>query len=395
MKYISLFILLLFVQSIFAQSILPVIKATSKNVAINDDGFLDKNAWTLSPKTKLDVFTADRTRKTKWVTFYTDVDSIKVKVKPGTKFNFIVLLNGSDSCYTQIASAISTQPSIKNNMRENDSIPFTVTSQNAIHVKSIINDEDSLDLHFDTGSFGFSFTKDAILKKTKLLSNQPDANAGKIAPNYNKLNKVFKLQIGNVVWDNPDVGVTTLTSTGMDGRFGYTLFEGKIVEINYDNNLLIIHSKLPKGLKGYIKSKLEFIHSFVCAKGAFEINDKKYAGDFLFDTGSDQAIILDSSWASEQNFPTDLKVLKTSELHDPRGATYKTRVVLAPAFKINDFAVENIPTLILGSRNPVGFPVNYFGNDFLKRFNIILDFQNDCLYLKPNKLMDLKYKENS
>jgi hypothetical protein len=107
MKYIHLLIPFFLVQSIFAQSKLPTIKATSKNVAINDGGYLDKNAWTLSPEIKPDIFTADRTRKTKWVTFYTDMDSIKVKVKPGTKYNFIVLLNGKYSCYAQIASAIA------------------------------------------------------------------------------------------------------------------------------------------------------------------------------------------------------------------------------------------------------------------------------------------------
>src|ERR1700712_4955729 len=106
MKYALLAITFSLSQFIFAQSKLPVIKATSKKVAISDGGYLDKNAWSLSPAIKPDIYTADRTRKTKWVIFYTDIDSIKVKVKPGTRFNFIVLLNGKDSCYTQIASAI-------------------------------------------------------------------------------------------------------------------------------------------------------------------------------------------------------------------------------------------------------------------------------------------------
>src|SRR5882762_6435935 len=94
MKYILLLTPFLLAQSIDAQSKLPVIKATSKSVSINDGGYLDKNAWTLSPQIKPDIYTADRTRKTKWVTFYTDIDSIKVKVKPGSVYDFIVLLNG-------------------------------------------------------------------------------------------------------------------------------------------------------------------------------------------------------------------------------------------------------------------------------------------------------------
>jgi hypothetical protein len=395
MKYTLLFMPFLLVQSIFAQSKLPVIRATSKSVSINDGGYLDKNAWNLSPKIRPDIYTADRSRKTKWVTFYTDIDSIKVKVKPGTRFNFIVLLNGKDSCYTQIASAIPPENMLKNNIATHDTLPFTLTPYDAIAVKAIINGTDTVNLHFDIGSFNFRLTKDAILKKTKLLSNQPDALPGKTKPNFNNMNKVFKLQMGNLIWDSPDIGATAVTAQGMDGKFGWNLFDGRIVELDYDRNLLIIHSKLPKALKGYVKSKLEFIRSFVCAKAAFEIENKKYAGDFLFDTGSGQAIILDSTWASKQNFPTNLKLIKSSTLSDPRGVKYETKVVLSPLFKINGFALSNIPTLLLGGKNPTGFGINFLGNGLLKRFNMILDFKNDCLYLKPNKLMGLKYGDGA
>ncbi|MVM34080.1 hypothetical protein GO755_28865 [Spirosoma sp. HMF4905] len=395
MNYTLFAILLFLTQSIFAQSTLPIIKATSKRVAINDGGYLDKNAWALSPKIRPDIFTADRTRKTKWVTFYTDIDSIKVKVKPGTKYNFIVLLNGKDSCYTQIASAIPSKSTHQRRAITHDTIPFTLTAFNAIQVKTIINDTDTLNLHFDVGSFDFHLTKDAILKKTKLLSNQPDVLAGKATPNYTNLTKIFKLQMGNSVWTNPEVTATGLTSHDMDGRFGWNLFEGKQVEIDYDHNRLLIHSELPKALKGYVKSKLEFIHSFVCMKGAFSIENKKYTGTFLIDTGSDQAIILDSTWASKQNFSQNLKLIKSSVIRDPRGVKYETKLMLFPLLKLNTFELTNIPTLVLGSKNPVGFEVNYVGNDLLKRFNMVFDFERDYIYLKPNKLMNLKFRENT
>jgi hypothetical protein len=166
------------------------------------------------------------------------------------------------------------------------------------------------------------------------------------------------------------------------------------VEINYDHNLLIIHSALPKALKGYVRSKLNFMHSFVCATGSFEIDHKKYTGNFILDTGSDQAIILDSAWVSAQNFPANLPLIKTSVIKDPRGVKYETKIVRSPLFNINGFALTGIPTYLLGGKNPAGFMVNDLGNDLLKRFNIILDFKNDYLYLKPNKLMGVPYREN-
>ncbi|MBL0355897.1 MAG: hypothetical protein IPP72_02980 [Chitinophagaceae bacterium] len=392
MKFSILIYFILATSISIAQNNLPVIMATSGKVAIRDGSFYDNNAWSLSPRTKPDIFICDRTRKTKWVVFYTDIDSIKVKVKPGTVFNFIILLNGKDSCYTQIRSAISGENKLTSNVNKSDTIHFTLTPYNAVHVKSILNERDTLNLHFDIGSFDFRLTKDAILKKTKLLSGQPDALTGKANPEFNNLEKVFKIQIGDLIFTNPEVVPTGFTAHGMDGRFGWNIFEGRVVEIDYDKNLLIIHTKLPKKLNAYVKSKIEFTHSFVCIKGTFVINNKKYIGNFLLDSGSDQAIMLDSLWASKQNFPKDLKLLKSSKLKDPRGVLYETRIVVSPLLKINGFELTNIPTYLLGNNNPVGFEINYLGNDLLKRFNTILDFRNDYIYLKSNSLMSLPYR---
>jgi hypothetical protein len=395
MKYLSLFISLLFVQALYGQSKLPIIKATSKTVGIKDDGILDKEGWSLSPTARPDVYRAERTHQTKWVVFYTDIDSIKVKVKPGSKFDFIILLNGKDSCFTQIVSAFPPLSQMENNAKNTpDTIPFILTAFNAIHVKAVFNDRDTMNLHLDFSSFDFRLTRDAILKKTHLLDRQPDALAGKVKPNYNNLEKVSKVQMGNMVWKNPEFGSTGFTAREMDGRFGGNVFENKIVEIDYDKNILIVHAKMPKNIKGYAKSKLTFIRSFPCIKGVISIKNKEYAGDFILDNGSDQALIIDSVWAAKQHFPTDLKTIKITKFKDPRGVVYENKTVLCPLFKMNNHTLSDIPTSLLGSKNPTGFEINLLGNDVLKRFNTILDFQNDYIYFKPNKLTGLAFKES-
>jgi hypothetical protein len=395
MKYLTLLLSFLFVQSLSAQEKLPVIKATSKSVTIRDGGEMYKGSWSLDTTLRPDVYTAYRSRKTKWVIFYTDVDSIRVKVTPGSSFNFVVLWNGKDSCFTQIKSAISPEPILKNAVVIHDTIPFTLTSYNAIAVKAVVNGTDSVTLHFDTGSWDFRLTKDAILKKTSLLSNQSDALAGKAEPNFNKLNKVSKIQMGKLTWNDPEIEATGFTAHEMDGRFGWNLFEGKQVEVDYDKGLIIIHSGLPKRLTGYVKAPIEFIRSFMCIKGDFEISGKKHSGNFLMDTGADQAIILDSTWTAKEHFSDGLKLIKTITLTNPRGVKFNIRVVLAPAFKLNGFNLTNIPVAILGSSsNPAGFQINNLGNDLLKRFNMIIDLKNDCIYLKPNKLTAVEYRNS-
>lgn len=99
-KLFTLLFLAFTVKTALAQKKLAIVKATSNSVDIKDDNFATrKNAWTIVPEEKLDVYTTSA----KKVVFYTDIDSITFKVDPkvGT-YNFIILLNGKDTARTQI-----------------------------------------------------------------------------------------------------------------------------------------------------------------------------------------------------------------------------------------------------------------------------------------------------
>jgi hypothetical protein len=80
--------------------ILPVIQASSTMVDIKDGDAFRKNAWTITPEAKPDVYPTSS--KGKKVTFYTDKDSISFPVKAGGVYNFIILLKGKDTALTQI-----------------------------------------------------------------------------------------------------------------------------------------------------------------------------------------------------------------------------------------------------------------------------------------------------
>jgi hypothetical protein len=391
MKILALLSAMFLTSLSLAQTALPVIKAASKKVSIKDGDILSKNSWSLSPTARPDIYTADRTRKTKWVTFYTDIDSIKMKVKPGTRYNFVILLNGKDSCYTQVASAVPPEDKSLRKVAIDDTIPFTLTPYNAIAFKAVINGTDTLNLHFDTGSWDVMLTKDAIIKKTNLLSGQTGS-----APNFNKLNKVSKLQIGKLVFNDPVCSATELTAHDMDGRFGWNLFEGKQVELDYDKRRMIVHSgKLVKAPKGYVRSTLGFRNSFMIVKGVIKKGDQLLPGDFLMDSGSAQAIILDSAWSASADFDRGLQLIRSITLRNPRGVKFETKVVLAPAFEMSGYTLTDIPTLILGTRNPAGFSINNLGNDLLKRFKVIIDFKKDCIYWKPNQFFSMEFRKDS
>ena len=93
-------VLSLFVQFLFAQKNIPIIKATSNKIDVRDGKNFRKQNWTISPEINPDVYeTSSLGQK---VTFITDKDSISVKIKKDTEFNFIVLLNDSIKANTQI-----------------------------------------------------------------------------------------------------------------------------------------------------------------------------------------------------------------------------------------------------------------------------------------------------
>jgi hypothetical protein len=98
-KKLSLLIILFLIgQSLLAQQKLPVIKANSKKVDIKDGKDFKKGAWNIVPEAKPDIYKTSNKR----VTFYTDKDLISFKIRPNKVYNFIILLNGKDSAFTQI-----------------------------------------------------------------------------------------------------------------------------------------------------------------------------------------------------------------------------------------------------------------------------------------------------
>jgi len=360
----------------FAQNKVLIIKANSKRAFIIE-GENDRHNWNLSPETKLDIYTITKIVKPKWIKFYTDIDSIKVKIKPNENFDFIVLLNNKDSCHTRIESL-----PVKNYSHQkpvtHDTIPFILTEFNNVKIKAILNKTDTLNLMFDSGTTGLLLTNDAIKNKTHLANNTSTSNT---------------LQIGNLAWYRLPVYPVELSGQGTDGRFGWDLFDGKIVEIDYDKSIFIVHTKPPETGKAYSKFNMEYMHTLFCIQADLQIKNKKYKNRFLFDNGYQRTIMLDTLLMNEQDYPRDLEVIKKVIMKNGQGKEIPVITVNNERLNLGKQELFNIPVQLMSGANPARFKTHILGNEVLKRFNTILDFQNNFVYLKPNSLMDLPYKD--
>lgn len=260
----------------------------------------------------------------------------------------------------------------------NDTIPFTLSAYNNIIVKAIINEKDTLHLKFDSGTTGLLLTNHAIDNKIHWAINDKNDNS---------------LKIGNMIWDSLRIFPVELSGQGTDGRFGWDLFNSKIVEIDFDNSLFIVHSTPPTIDKGYAKFDIEYTHTLFCIQAELEVKGIKYKNRFLFDNGYQRTVMLDTVLMAEQNFPKDLEVIKKVIMRNGQGKEIPVVTVKSEKLHFGNHSLSNIPVQLLTTGNPARFKTHILGNEVLKRFNTFLDFQNNYVYLKPNSLINQVYTD--
>lgn len=102
--YKILLILFFIILKSFSQpSNLPSIHTTSNKIDIKDGNTITRGNWTLMPVYKPDVYkTAISKNETRKITFYSDIDSISFEVEKNKIYNFNIILNKKDTCWTQI-----------------------------------------------------------------------------------------------------------------------------------------------------------------------------------------------------------------------------------------------------------------------------------------------------
>ncbi|HTJ11773.1 MAG TPA: hypothetical protein VL547_07100, partial [Dinghuibacter sp.] len=134
-------------------------------------------------------------------------------------------------------------------------------------------------------------------------------------------------------------------------------------------------------------------HDLFCIRGDLAVRGVRYPGRFLYDDGYERTILLDTALVAETGYPRDQPILKKSVLRDGRGREVPVVVFNNERLDLNAVSLYNIPAQLLAAANPARFKTHILGAEVLKRFNTLLDFQHDVVYLKPNSLMDAAYAD--
>lgn len=269
----------------------------------------------------------------------------------------------------------------QNPLYKNDTIPLTINEQNTIFIKAIFNDKDTLNLNFDTGTTELILTNNTIENK---LSITPKL--------YTTL---YNLKVGKTTYQTK-LYDAALTGHGTDGRFGWDFFKGKVVELNYDKGLMIIHSALPSNIKRdkkFTQLKIEFWKDLFFVKGSINQSGVNNTDLFLFDIGYQRTAMLDNDLLLQNKFPIEkMDTIKKAIMKGAKGNEIPVITANLKSLKLGKYKLKNIPIQLLTFNKPLKDKnTHILGNEVLKRFNIFLDFQNNIVFLKPNHLFDSKY----
>jgi hypothetical protein len=264
-----------------------------------------------------------------------------------------------------------------------DTISLTINKHNTIFIKAVFNEKDTLNLNFDTGTTELVLINNILKNKLKSTTEL--------------YSKFYNLKIGKTNYKTK-VYDAELAGHGTDGRFGWDFFKDKIVELNYDENAMIIHSELPKYVildSKFALLKMEFWKDLFLISSEIKQNGVTNKDLFLFDIGYQRTAMLDSDLLRQGKFPTEkMEIVNKVIMKGAQGNEIPVITANLKVLKIGNYKLKNVPVQQLTTSKPLkNKNIHLLGNEVLKRFNIFLDFKKKIVYLKSNHLFNDKYTD--
>ena len=375
-----------------AQEDLPVLRANSTKADIQDGSRLLHGGWTIQPDVEWDTYYARRAKGDRKITFRTDIDSKSFDVRPGKNYDFIMLFNGK-RCRTRISTLheIGHKETLPGVLGE-ETIPFTIGHDLKIHITGKINESASLDLLFDTGADTCALFPSGLAKIPNLRVDGTVQNGGvggTVTCNTSSNNRIL---LGSMLWDHESFVLIDKQLDQADGIIGHNLFEDKVVEIDYDAKLLRLSDGVPERAKSWTTLPIRFNGTLPSIRVRIDCGQGSFDEWLIMDTGSDASVHLSGRSAEQLSLLSTIKRIGKSQSGGTGDGVIHSQIVLLPRLSFGKEQLREVPMGYEEVSNQSAEPGGYLGMDILKRFNMVLDFQNDVAYLAPSSLVESPYR---
>ncbi len=183
-----------------------------------------------------------------------------------------------------------------------------------------------------------------------------------------------------------DYGIlTSVYGIRIDGIIGYSVLSRYILKINYDSSHIEFWTRgslrYPRG--GYLFRPIINVLPVQTAriKDAATINSR-----FLFDMGAGLNVMLTTDFVKDSNLLNKKRKLFAKQA-EGLGGKVDMHVTVIKEVKLGPYRFRNVPIYIFEDKyNITSYPYlgGLIGNDLLRRFNIILNYERRDIYLLPN-----------
>lgn len=269
-------------------------------------------------------------------------------------------------------------------------IPFRLTQADNISVRARVNGTEPVNLLLHTAMDSVSLTRVATARMARFEATESATVRSWGGTTTARHSTGNTLQIGDLVYRDVAITEDEQTGPGTDGKFGPNLFAGKIVEVDYDAEQIVLHAALPKLDERWHAVPLTVRDGLPCIDCEIVVGDRTLTQSFLLHSGFHGTALLDTEFVAANALDGALATIRESVLHDSYGNEVKTRVVQVPALRLGPITMRDVPVGVfegkVGSRR-----TSLLGANALKRCNFVLDTANGRLWVRPSRFVDAPF----
>ena len=267
-------------------------------------------------------------------------------------------------------------------------IPFTIAGDSRIYITAFVNGSDSLRFLVDTGASSIVLNTNSP-KLKGLIHNGASANnigtSGENTVTYSNDNSV---RVGSIQYDKAGCVHIPYPPEYWDGVFGLNGLAAFNIEINYDDCKIYCYPKEALMVDdSYVSKPFTYKYDVPFIQLPIKLNGTLYNLLLEVDTGSDRIIDLNTPFVDKNNLLEIQKPFSISRITSSDGNDGELKNVFFDEVVVGPYIMPKVAgafsTLSTGMQSKEDID-GMIGNNFLKRFNMVIDFKSKMLYLQPN-----------
>jgi hypothetical protein len=271
-------------------------------------------------------------------------------------------------------------------------VPFSTFAGGIVVVKAqLAGYPDTLNFIMDTGSMGISLDSTTCIRMNikPVLTDKLISGVGgvrRVSYFNNQTLLIGDISVDSLNFHVGDYDILSGEYGGrIDGIIGNSFYTRYIVRLDYDSNEMYVYSK---GHFKYPKGGFTFKPTFSNLPVEWaEVHDiRELKARFYFDTGAGLCLLLNSDFIGDSSVLNPEKKPLSVQAQG-MGGKVNMHVTTIKEFILGPYQFRNLPIHIFEDVYHITsypFLAGLIGNDILRRFNIVLNYDKGIFYLIPN-----------